>query len=281
MKKIKKIAVTGGKGGVGKSTVAVFLSNELSRKEKIILVDADIECPNDYLLVGKKLTKPVRKITAKFPVLDEKKCLSCGLCAQKCRFKAIFAPKGEKPKFFHDLCANCGLCWNICPSKAIKVEEKQTGEIFETKIKKNLILISGRTIGVVDETGPVVRELKDYALKRAKELEVSMVIFDTAPGIHCNVVQALLGVDYAYVVTEPTVLGEHDLGIMLDLLSEIKVSGSVVINQSDLGDKKGVLKVAREKGFLVSNQIKYSRKIAQAYSEGDLLSLKGNYFEND
>lgn len=272
-----KVAVTGGKGGVGKSTVAVLLSSYYSRKEKTILVDADVECPNDYLLTGQKLTKLAEKVTANFPVLIKEKCLSCGLCAQKCRFKAIFAPNGEKPKFFHDLCASCGLCWNICPAGAIKVEKKQTGEVFENKISDNLTLITGRTVGVVDETGPVVSALKNYALKRAEQLKTSKVIIDTAPGIHCNVVQALLGADKAFAVTEPTPLGEHDLKLILDLLKKIKVPGSVVINQSDLADGEKVFKIARESGFRVCKEISYSRSLAEAYSKGELLKIKENF----
>jgi MinD superfamily P-loop ATPase len=281
MKNLVKIAVTGGKGGVGKSTIAVLLSSHFSKKEKTVLVDADVECPNDYLLTGQKLQKPVDKIRAQFPVLIEEKCLSCGLCAQKCRFKAIFSPKGSKPKFFHDLCANCGLCWNICPAGAIKVEKKQTGEIFENRVGENLFLITGRTVGVVDETGPVVSLLKKHALERAKKLNATKIIFDTAPGMHCNVVQAILEVDKAIAVTEPTPLGEHDLELILKLFKEMKISGSVVINQTDLANSKNIFKIAKKHHFPVSKEVFYSRKIAEAYLAGKLSKLKKDYFENE
>ena len=54
-----KIAVTGGKGGTGKSTVATSLAVEFARSKKTLLVDADVECPNDHLLLNTK-----RKIVA-------------------------------------------------------------------------------------------------------------------------------------------------------------------------------------------------------------------------
>ena len=46
------IGVTGGKGGTGKSTVATALAVELAKNSKVLLVDADVECPNDHLLLN-------------------------------------------------------------------------------------------------------------------------------------------------------------------------------------------------------------------------------------
>ncbi len=53
--KIKKIAITGGKGGTGKSTFSVLLANKLIKQgHRVALVDVDVECPNDYLLLNQK-----------------------------------------------------------------------------------------------------------------------------------------------------------------------------------------------------------------------------------
>ena len=52
-----KIAVTGGKGGTGKSTVATSLAVESAKNKKTVLVDADVECPNDHLLLSIKREK--------------------------------------------------------------------------------------------------------------------------------------------------------------------------------------------------------------------------------
>ena len=44
-KGLKKIAVTGGKGGTGKSTVTVLMANKLIKEgKKVILCDCDVEC---------------------------------------------------------------------------------------------------------------------------------------------------------------------------------------------------------------------------------------------
>ena len=90
-KKIKQIAVTGGKGGVGKSTIAVLLANKfLKQGKKVILCDLDVECPNNYLLLGQKLNKPKSFVFAQFPKLDNTKCQKCGRCVKVCRSNAVF-----------------------------------------------------------------------------------------------------------------------------------------------------------------------------------------------
>ena len=49
-----RLAITGGKGGTGKSLVATSLAIELAKKHKTMLVDCDAECPNDHLLLSVK-----------------------------------------------------------------------------------------------------------------------------------------------------------------------------------------------------------------------------------
>ena len=45
---------------------------------------------------------------------------------------------------------------------------------------------------------------------------------------------SLTGVDFAVVVTEPTVSGKHDMKRVGELLEKMKIPGGVIINKSDL-----------------------------------------------
>jgi MinD superfamily P-loop ATPase len=101
---MKKIAITGGKGGTGKSTIAVLLALKHAKQgKKIILVDCDVECPNDYLILGEKIGKPQKKVYTQFPKISEDKCLKCGKCVNVCQEHALF----NYPKKFLRLLKNC------------------------------------------------------------------------------------------------------------------------------------------------------------------------------
>ena len=271
---MKKIGVTGGKGGTGKSTVSILLANKLRAKEKkVVLVDCDVECPNDYLLLGQTLEKPKGKVFAQFPKLDKEKCQKCGVCTKNCRSNAVFQPLGQYPIFIHELCSGCGLCWHLCPHQAIKIEKKIIGEIFENKVEDNFWLVTGRSIGVVDETGPIVTKTKDYALKLAKKIKAYYLLSDTSVGMHCGVIRALLGSDLAYAVTEPTPLGAHDLELILRLLKILKIPAKIILNQADLGKKEIVKRLAGETKTKIAHEIPYSNELVKKYSLGKLAEV--------
>ena len=139
---MEKIAVTGGKGGTGKSTFAILLANKyLKENQKVLLCDLDVECPNDHLLLGQKLGQPTVSVYTQFPTLDEEKCQKCGLCVKNCYNHTIFQAPGKYPTFLRDLCSGCGACWHICPHGAIKKVDEKIGEIYLNKINNNFYLV--------------------------------------------------------------------------------------------------------------------------------------------
>ena len=189
---------------------------------------------------------------------------------KNCRSNAIFQPQGGYPVFIHELCSGCGLCWHLCPHGAIEIEKKITGEIFVNEISKDFYLITGRSVGVVDETGPIVTEVKKYAQQFTKKVKADYLLSDTSVGLHCGVIRALIDSDLAYVVTEPTPLGSHDSKLILALLKELKVPAKIVLNQADLGNRKPIDKIAKEFGVKIEYEVPYSKKLVKAYSKGEL-----------
>jgi len=271
-KPVHLIASTGGKGGTGKSTFAILSALKFSSQGKrVLLCDCDVECPNDHLLLGRELyDSGSEPIYQDFPDLDLEKCISCGKCSKVCRENAIFWVKGKPPIFFEDLCNGCGACWIVCPQNAIGIKKKTVGKTFEMKINDNLWLLTGISEPGVTETGPVVKEVKKRAVEFAEKISAEVLIVDTAPGTHCNVIQALLGCERAYVVTEPTPLGAHDASLILRLLRIMKIPSEIVLNKADVGDQGVIRRIADEYGVQVTIEIPYSERLIRAYSEGRL-----------
>jgi len=267
---MRLIASTGGKGGTGKSTFAILSALKFSNQGKrVLLCDCDVECPNDHLLLGIELNKP-EPIYQDFPDFDAEKCISCGRCSKVCRENAILWIEGKPPIFFEDLCNGCGACWIVCPQNAIGTKKKIIGKSFETKINENLWLLTGISEPGVAETGPVVKEVKKRALKLASKIDAEVLIVDTAPGTHCNVIQALLGCERAYIVTEPTPLGAHDAALILELLKTMGMPGEMVLNKADVGDQSVIKKIAEKYGVSITIKIPYSEQLIRAYSDGRL-----------
>ena len=286
-KAIKKIAITGGKGGTGKSTFSVLLVRDLLVKgKKIVLCDCDVECPNDHLLLDKKIRNVQEKVYAEFPVLNNNECTKCGLCAKVCRENAIFQPRDKNgdlgfPIFIRDLCAGCGACWTVCPYGAIKTEKEEVGKIYLENVKlstppktgrDNFYLISGVAKEGLEETSSIVAGAKKFAKKFAEEIKADYILFDTAAGTHCPVVSVLIDVDLIYCVTEPTPMGAVDLSLILEIIKKIKTPAEIVLNQANLGNRKLINKVAEKYKVKIEKEIPYSKEIAKAYSSGNLLN---------
>jgi MinD superfamily P-loop ATPase len=229
-----KIAVTGGKGGTGKSTVAVALAVEFARKNKVMLVDADAECPNDHLLLSVKLKKYVN-VYSLIPKWDFSKCKKCGKCAKVCKQNAIVFVKGKYPAFVPDVCIGCKACIVSCPYEAISESKKIIGTIFTGK-NYNVNLVSGELKLGELASGEVVSQLRKYSEEINKKIKADTVLIDSAAGIGCPVIASLVGTDYVVAVTEPTPSALHDLKRVLYLASHFGIKHGIVINKFDLAN---------------------------------------------
>jgi MinD superfamily P-loop ATPase len=258
------IAVTGGKGGTGKSTVATALAYELSKKNKVLLIDADVDCPNDHLLLNIK-KEHLKKIEQRIANFDLSKCEKCGVCSKVCKNNAIVFIKDKYPIFLPEQCNGCGACKISCKFDAISWKLKEIGHLYKGK-KDNLDLLSGelKTNQPVSEF--IVNNLNKELLKMKSFYDY--IIIDTAAGSHCPVIAALKYADKIITVTEPTPLGAHDLNIILNLLNKLNKKGSIIINRSDFGEKKEIESLANKYNVNIILEIKFSKEIINSYTEG-------------
>jgi len=254
-----KIAITGGKGGVGKSMVATSLAVEFANKSKTMLVDADVECPNDHLLLSierKKYTTVYQPI----PKWDFAKCTKCGKCASVCKQNAIVFVKGKYPAFVQDACVGCKACIVACPFGAITETKKEIGIIYTGK-NYNVNLVSGELKLGELASGEVVAEVRKISDKINEKVKAKTMIIDSSPGIGCPVIASLVSTDYIVAVTEPTPSALFDLKRVLYLANHFRIKHGIIINKFDLS-KDFCLKIeefAQEQEIPILGKINYGK----------------------
>lgn len=290
-----KISVASGKGGTGKTTVAVNLALAVALElqdsnvpppvpvSQVHLVDCDVEEPNCHIFLN-PIYEYDEDQEVPVPEVDDEKCTHCGRCGEVCAFHAILAgPKSVV--VFPELCHGCSACWVLCPEGAISESSRAIG-----KIQRGMALdCFDFTHGVLN-TGealspPLIKKVKELAenyanekQKNIKEKGEPVVIMDAPPGSACSMVESVKDADLCLLVTEPTPFGLHDLELAVETLKKLEVPSAVVINRCDIGDER-VDKYCKKENIPVISKIPLDRNIAKLYARGKPLVTESHEYK--
>ena len=269
-----QVAVASGKGGTGKTTVAVSLALYLLRQGyRVRYLDCDVDAPNANNFLGLKLSLD-EEVLGKEPLVDEARCthLSCAECAKACRHGAITVLK-DRVMVFHDLCTGCEVCAEVCPRDAITMVSRVMGWIERGVMSSEenpLELYVGRLkVGEAAAT-PLIRRLKEKAVSGSGTIN----LIDSPPGTGCAVLEAVRGSDRVILVTEPTEFGLYDLKRAVEVVEHLNLRAGIVVNKSGLKASEAVEgkleALAKQHNIPILARLPHSRETAELYSEGGM-----------
>ncbi|MFH0878243.1 MAG: ATP-binding protein [Lentisphaerota bacterium] len=264
------VAMASGKGGTGKTTIAVNLAAVLAEQgERVQYLDCDVEEPNGHIFL-----KPVIKKSADagvpVPVIDKNKCTACGQCAEACEYNAIAILK--RALVFPELCHGCGGCRLVCPTGAIQ-EQPRTIGVVETGRAGKICFGQGRLHVGEPMSPPLIRAVKQTRMDGA------ITILDAPPGTSCPVVATVRDAGYVILVTEPTPFGLNDLCLAVELMRQLNRDFGVVINRAGMGND-AVRSFCLKEQIPILIEIPDDRKVAEAYSQGKMMTDAPSAFQN-
>lgn len=260
-----KIAIASGKGGTGKTTLSTNLAAFFAEKQQVILADLDVEEPNSGLFIQGEIKNIEVKYKA-IPEWNEETCTLCGKCQQNCNFHAVIR-LGEQILVFPELCHSCFACSELCSTSSLPMVKKRMGELKHIK-NGNINFIESRLDIGQEQAVPLIGQTIQYIDDNFQK--DSLKIFDSPPGTSCPVIEATKDVDFVILVTEPTPFGLHDLKLAVETMIELQKPYGVVINRFGIGNN-GVIDYCDENKIPILAKIPNSRKLAELYSNGNLV----------
>jgi len=253
------ISIASGKGGTGKTTVAVALALSNGYCQ---FIDYDVEAPNADIFLKPDI-KNIKKVTIKQPYFLMDTGLDFSSCAEFCHYNALAVIKNEVI-FYPELCHGCGGCILVGPQGGVREKDVEVGEVTKGFVKPGIDFLKGNLTPGSMRSTTVQNELEKMVNSKGD------VIIDCPPGNSCSMVMAVKNSDYCILVTEPTPYGFNDLLISMAVLDKLKIPYGVIINRDGIGDS-AVEDYCRTNNIKVHLKIPNDVQIARCYSSGGTL----------
>ncbi|KPK73242.1 (4Fe-4S)-binding protein [candidate division WOR_3 bacterium SM23_60] len=259
---MRQIAVISGKGGTGKT---VLTASFAALAKNACFVDCDVDAADLHLLLKPRIRERHQFISGQTAKIDKAVCTNCGQCMSICRFGAIREDYEVDPLS----CEGCSICSLICPVDAIIMEENLTGEWYVSETRYGPFVHA--KLGIAEEnSGKLVSKIRQAAKHIAERENLNYIIIDGPPGIGCPVIASLSGVDFALIVTEPTLSGIYDMERVADVARHFDIPTKVVINKYDINLKNSasIEKICQKRTIEVLARLPFSEIVVRSMVNG-------------
>ncbi len=220
-----KIAVLSGKGGTGKTLIAVNLA---ALGHEAVYLDCDVEEPNGHLFFRPKELRE-KEVSVKIPQVDNDLCDGCRKCVEFCAYNALAYIK-ERLLVFEDVCHSCGGCALVCPQNAFEEKDRVIGKVISGK--SGPVSVHSGFMKIGEASGiPIINKLLEIG-RNKRDLPT---FIDCPPGSACIVMESIKDADYSVLVAEPTIFGAHNLGMVYELVKLFNKPIGVVLNKCRQG----------------------------------------------
>lgn len=264
-------SVVGGKGGTGKTLVAVNLAYMLNRDRKTLLVDVDVDnpCARSFFETRQLWEKKVLEFK---PKINQDLCKLCGTCVRNCPEHALVMIPGKNLILIDGLCAGCGVCRLVCPFNAIDESWTEGGVIRGYETGDGVDLVVGE-LKPTCKRSPVIISKTLNAVKDLME-KYGYIVMDAPPGADAGIYSIMDYSEVILAVTEPTPLGLMDLKKVYRLYLKFFHDKRfiVIINKHGLpgGSEHETRRFLEENGITWTT-IPYDDLIVRSYIAGELI----------
>ncbi len=258
-----KIAITSGKGGVGKTLVAACLAEAIADTEPVCFVDCDVEAPNAHLFLKPQQVKSADEHLPCIEGFDPQRCTFCGKCAKVCYFNALAVGK-KTGLAFAELCRWCGACTEVCPNNALIAGRRKIGTTYCGQSGAIELHWATLAAGAGGMTVRLIDQLK------ARVQNDRAVVLDSPPGTSCSAVHTIRHADIVILAADPTRFGVHDLKLSVRLCRSMAIEPLILINRVQLGDAAWLRSWCKANQLQTIAELPDSRQIGSLYSQGIL-----------
>ncbi len=267
-----KIAIASGKGGTGKTTLAVNLALRAAETASVVLADLDVEEPNSAIFIKGTLISEHQKFRS-VPQWEKQKCTLCGKCTEVCHYHAVLK-LGSEILVLPELCHSCFACSELCPEYALPMVNRALGFLRIFKSNRLDFIESKLDIGV-EMASPLIKQTLDYLDENYSSVQYEFL--DCPPGMSCSLINATKDADFIILVTEPTPFGLYDLSLAVETMRHLEKPMAVVVNRYGIGNDE-VFRYCEKQNIPVCATLPNQRAIAELYSSGEVIYLKVKEF---